>query len=132
MDEAGRAVKAVGVMEDLFNAANSEDDALDPQAADARGADARPDPRPAGNLTRDSLRNLWIEGRDMSGGAGGESCTQLLAREEKKVFSDDDRKALHVLFDRDRMLQALEAGRHWLAAEYRRATAAAASAGFIM
>lgn len=120
-DEAGRAVKAVGVMEDLFNAANSET---------TRSILKRPMPEALmpdlilglrANLTRDSLRNLWIEGRDMSGGAGGESCTQLLAREEKKVFSDDDRKALHVLFDRDRMLQALEAGRHWLAAEYRRA-----------
>ena len=120
-DETGRAVKAVGIMEDLFKVASGET---------TRSVIKRPLPETlvpdlilglCANLSRDSLRNLWIEGRDMSGGIGGESCTQLLAREEKKVFSDDDRKALQVLFSRDLMLRAFEEGKQWLSAEYRRA-----------
>lgn len=119
-DETGRATKAVGIMEDLFGGGDRDA---------TRAILRRPLPETLvpnlilglrANLTRDSLRNLWIEGRDLSGGIGGERCSQLLAREEKRVFSDDDRKALRVLFDRETMLQAFGAGREWISASYRR------------
>lgn len=119
-DKGGRAVRAVGILEEL--PANFSGEA-------ARALMKRPLPEAAvpdltvclcANLTRDTIRELWAEGRSRGRPDEAESCSRFLEEEKRRVFSPDDRKALQRFFERDMLLQSFETGRRWLSAEYRR------------
>ncbi len=119
-DEVGRAVKAVGIIESMpQNFVGQETksilkrslpEALSPCLIMALRA----------NLTRDTVHELWVEGKDWSARAGEESCSQLLRREVDKLFSQDDRQTLIRYFDRETLLAHFAGGQSWLSVEYRR------------
>ena len=119
-DKDGRALRAVGILEELPKNFSGEA---------ARSIMKRPLPEAlvpnlvvhlCANLTRNSIRELWAEGRRRTSSDGTESCCQFLRSEERRIFSPDDRKELQKFFDRDMLLQSFEAGQQWLSAEYRR------------
>ena len=119
-DEMGQSVKAVGIIENL------------PQ--DFTGQESRPllrRPLPESltaylivslqaNLSRDTVGELWIEGKNLSGRARGERCSNVLHQEAEKLFSGDDRQTLAGYFEREELLRIFARGERWLSMEYRR------------
>ena len=120
LDEAGQPLKAVGIIEAL------------PQnfvGQEARSSHQRPLPEALApdlivgmraNLTQDTIRELWSEGKDLSGRAREWTCAHILRTEAAKLFSEDDRRDFARYFDRDALLALYEDGQRWLSAEYRR------------
>lgn len=119
-DDAGYPVKAIGILENLPHNFVGEK---------AGSILKRPVPQAIApdliltmraDLSQDSVRELWMDGRDLSSHIPGERCSHILFQEETKLSfwdSDDDRNDL---FDRERLLQRFALGEHWLSAEYRR------------
>lgn len=120
-DKNGRAVRAVGVLEEL------------PQGFGEMGINALeyhrlPDSlasdlivRMHGNLELDTVEMLWVEGKDMSGRVNGKKCSEILTSEWEKVFRIGDRRDLKAFFSREHFLDDFRDGKRWLCAEYRRA-----------
>lgn len=73
-----------------------------------------------GNLSRNSVLDLWIEGKDLSGTSTASSCTEILGQEAGKIFSPQDRQALGRYFDREQLLEAFARGQRWFSLEYQR------------
>lgn len=121
-DDTGYALKAVGIIENLPHNFIGEK---------TRSIPKRPLP-PAtssdlifamrADLTQDTVRELWMDNRDMSAQLNGELCSHLLFQEESKVSLWDSDENLNDLFDRRRLLQNFDLGKRWLTAEYRRAS----------
>ena len=120
-DEVGRAVRAVGVLEEL------------PQSFGGLSALPTDQKRlPEGlvtdlimcmraNLELDTVELLWEEGADLSSQVQETRCSQLLQMELQRVFRRGDQRSLQLYFDREQLLEQFRAGRRWLCAEYRRA-----------
>ena len=118
--DGGRPVKAVGILEYL------------PQGFIGQEEEAvlmRPMPQALtpylilglwANLTRDTVHNLWLEGKNFSGQAGEEACSLILRQEAAKLFSTDDRENLGEYFQRERLLELFARGERWIGLEYRR------------
>ena len=119
-DEAGRAVKAVGIIENLPRnfigqkagpiLKRSLPEALTSCLVMALGA----------NLTRDTLQELWLEGKDQNCRAREGTCSLFLKEEKARLFSEDDRKTLARYFSREGLLQCFAQGQRWFTIEYRR------------
>ena len=118
-DDVGRAVRAVGVLEEL------------PQDSGRGGwaPDQYPLPerlvadlisRMRADLDLDTVEVLWLEGADLSGQARDLRCSHLLQQERQRVFSPGERQDLLQLFDRKKLRKLFLTGQHWLCAEYRR------------
>lgn len=119
-EEGGRPVRAVGILEYL------------PQEFGGQEVKAilmRPLPQALApylilgmqaNLTRDTVRNLWVEGKNLAGRAGEESCGQILRKEEEKIFTLDDRQSMDDYFHREKLLKFFQQGERWARLEYRR------------
>lgn len=119
-DEAGRTGKAVGIIEKL------------PQ--DFSGPEAQSIPKRVlphtltpyltgmllANLSRNSVRELWIEGKDLSGTSSASSCSEVLGQEVNRIFSADERQSLEPYFDREHLLESYACGEQWGFLEYRR------------
>lgn len=120
LDESGRASKAVGIIERLPR----DYEGQAPQASTKRFFPKALTPYLImglqANLTRDSVEELWIEGKDLSGRAVDESCSAILAQGVERLFSHDDRSSLAGYFDPGHLIELLERGEKWLALEYRR------------
>lgn len=119
-DDVGRAVRAVGVMEELSAAFTG---------AGSWSLDQHPLPeslisdlamRMRADLESDKMEYLWIEGTDFSGQVQDTRCSEILRLEREKIFCKGDRESFPVNFDRDGLLQMYRQGRRWLCAEYRR------------
>lgn len=119
-DEMGRAVKAVGIIENLPQDLNGQE---------SRPLFRRPLPESLtpylivglhANLSRDTVQELWVEGKNLTGRVGEECCSQILRREGEKLFSGDDRQTLAGYFDREELLRIFARGERWLSIEYRR------------
>lgn len=118
-DDVGRAVRAVGVLEDLPGSlegrgGSSTNRALLPEALVGDLI-----VRMQGNLDQDRVEALWVEGVDLSGQVQRTLCSQILQMEKKKISAKNDQKMFLDYFDRDRLLQLFHEGYHWLWAEYR-------------
>lgn len=119
-DDAGRAIKAVGIIERLPQEYAGQPlaqtsklffpKALIPYLIVAMRA----------NLSEDVIEELWVEGKDLSGQAADESCSSMLKEGARHLFSHDDRLALADYFDRERLIELFESGERWLSVEYRR------------
>ena len=119
-DDVGRAVRAVGVLEEL------------PRGLGGQGGwppDQHPMPeelvadlivRMRANLDLDTVELLWIEGTDLSGQVQETRCSQILQLERQKIFCRGEQTEFPDHFDRERLLALYRAGQHWLCAEYRR------------
>lgn len=73
------------------------------------------------DLSRDSVRELWIEGKELSGSASASSCEEILHQEGEKIFPVDDRRSLQKYYDRESLLELYAQGERWMCLEYRRA-----------
>lgn len=74
-----------------------------------------------GNLSRNSILELWAEGKDLSGTPDAASCTEVLSHGAAHCASAEDRRALGWCFDREQLLEAFARGECWFSLEYRRA-----------
>lgn len=119
-DDVGRAVRAVGVLEDLSAAFTG---------AGGWSPDRYPLPeglisdlimRMRADLESDRVEFLWIEGTDFSGQVQDTRCSEILRLEREKVFCKGDQENFLTGFDRDSLLQMYRRGRRWLCGEYRR------------
>lgn len=123
-DETGRALRAVGVAEDLTRTfeRHNAGRTLQSMMPAALLADLVAEMRM--NLTTDTLEELWVEGRDLSSEYAQASCTELLrsrkahARRDNCRSGEDDFPAC---FSPARMRALFKEGRRWLTAVYRRA-----------
>ena len=123
-DEEGHAAKAVGLLESVLQNFTGQE---------VRSILKRPLPEGQipdlmaalrANLSRDSMQELWLEGRDQSAPARELTATQALQRAAEQLLSPEDRAQFAPYFDRAQLLQAFADGRRWLWAEYPRADGA--------
>ena len=119
-DDAGRAVKAVGIVEKLPQEFAGQDikspiKRFLPEALTAYmivGLQA--------NLTKDNVKEFWTEGRDLTGQVLENTCTKILKDEESKIFRPDIRQSLSKYFDRKSLLELSAQGKRWINLSYRR------------
>ena len=119
-DEVGRAVRAVGVMEELPLGFGRQGSWSPDQYQLPERLVADLIVRMRANLDQDTVETLWIEGSDLSGQVQKTRCSQILQRERKKVFCRGEQREFLTYFDREQLLRLFQAGRRWLCAEYRR------------
>ena len=119
-DDAGQPIRAVGILKSLpLNFGQREFKApFSLPFPNALTADLILGMR--GNLTNDTLYELWAEGRDITGNSDLHTCTQLLHSEKGKIFSRDKSSSLEQLLDRSELLRRFAAGERWFSATYRR------------
>ena len=120
-DDVGRAVRAVGVLDDLSKSMIGAGDWPPDhhQLPEILLSDLMMQMR--ADLELDKVEFLWIEGSDLSGQVQDTRCSEILRLEKEKIFCKSDQGNFVANFDRDRLLQMCQQGRHWLCAEYRRA-----------
>ena len=123
-DEEGHAAKAVGLLESVLQNFTGQE---------VRSILKRPLPEGQipdlmaalrANLSRDSVQELWLEGRDQSAPARELTATQALQRAAEQLLSPEDRAQFAPYFDRAQLLQTFADGRRWFWAEYPRADGA--------
>lgn len=117
-DKAGRPVRAVGSAENL------------PQSfADQESKSILNRPLPEAqipnlilcmqaNLTLDTVKGLWIEGKESQLRPEEERCTHILKKEAEKIFSENDRQTLSPYFNRHALLDFFAQDKHWISAKY--------------
>ena len=119
-DEVGRAVKAVGLVDELPKSLAGLED----------GKVRRPLPegllsglmvRMKANLLQDTVEELWVEGKNLGGQVRRTPCSQILCRERETIRCEEGQEAFLENLDRDRLLRLYQEGERWLSAEYRRA-----------
>lgn len=120
-DDVGRAVRAVGVLEEL------------PQGfIEPGGWFPEPHQLPAGmmadlmmrmraDLELDRIDALWVEGSDLTSKVQDTSCAEFLGSEKQNIFCKGEQRDFLDSFDRDSLLRLYREGQRWLCAEYRRA-----------
>jgi hypothetical protein len=119
-DEVGRAVRAVGVMEELpLDAFRHSRWPLEQFQLPGRLA-ADLIIRMRANLELDTVEALWAEGSNLGGRAQEFRCSQALQWEQQKIFCRDEQQEFSAYFDREELLRLYHSGRRWLYAEYRR------------
>ena len=82
-DDVGRAVRAVGVLEDM---PQSRDGWSPAQRQLPEGLVADLIVRMCANLDLDTVESLWIEGSNVSGQVQETRCSQILLLEKEKLF----------------------------------------------
>ncbi len=120
-DEIGRAVKAVGVIEDLPQSFSEQNSAgsFHRSLPDSMLSDLMVWMR--ANLTLDSVEELWVEGKNLESQVRKTSCSQILQQEREKVCRKDAESFIEEAYDRQKLLTLFSEGIQWLAAEYQRA-----------
>ena len=119
-DEAGRAVQAVGVLEELPQGLTGRDVWAPDQAQLPERLAADLIVRMRADLDLDTVETLWMEGSDLTGQVRETRCSQVLQLERQKIFCPGEQQEFPAHFDREELLRLFRAGRHWLCAEYRR------------
>ena len=120
-DDVGRAVRAVGVLEDLPQAFTGAGGWCPDQQQLPECLMADLMMRMRANLDLDQIEALWLEGADLSGQVQDTPCSEALRAEKQNIFCKGEQQDFLDNFDRDRLLQLYHAGQRWLCAEYRRA-----------
>lgn len=118
-DEEGRALRAIGVLEELPRSFHT----LGPAGFIQRLPEGMASDlilRLRADLELDTVEESWLEGTDMSRQAQEAACSGLLRLEWQKVFRQDAGEGLLPYFDREKLLERFRAGQRWLCAEYRR------------
>ena len=120
-DDVGRAVRAVGVLEELPQAFTGTGGWCPDQHQLPEGLMADLMMRMRADLDLDQVEALWLEGSDLSAQAQDMPCSEALRIEKQNIFCKGDQQDFLDNFDRDKLLQLYRAGQRWLCAEYRRA-----------
>lgn len=72
------------------------------------------------NLSLNTVKGYWVEGREPQLWPQEGSCSQALAREAENIFSANDRQTLAPYFDRQSLLNFFAQNKLWLSQKYRR------------
>lgn len=120
-DDVGRAVRAVGVLEELPMCFSGVDSWSPDQHPLPEGLLSDLIMRMRADLELDKVDFLWIEGSDLSGQVQDTRCSEILRLEREKIFCKGDQERFLSNFDRDSLLQMYRQGQRWFCAEYRRA-----------
>ncbi len=119
-DDAGRVVKAVGIIERLSQELAGQQMKTLPRRLLPEHLNSYLIVGIQADLTLDTVTELWVEGKDYSGVGARVPCSQMLRRGLKQIFSPDDRQAAANFFDRNWLLERFHQGERWLCTEYRR------------
>ena len=119
-DDVGRAVRAVGVIEDLPQSLQGHGTWSPDQLALPEGLVSDLIVRMRANLDEDRVEALWVEGTDLSAQVQHTLCSQVLQMEKEKIFAKEEQQAFFAYFDREHLRQLFREGKRWLWAEYRR------------
>ena len=119
-DDAGYPARAVGIIENLPHnfIGEKEKSILKRPLPSALISDLILAMR--ANLSQDSIKELWMDGADLSDRIQTKACSHFLFQEETRLFFWDSDENLADFFNRERLLQRYSAGERWLSAEYRR------------
>lgn len=120
-DDVGRALRAVGVLEELPQGFIGPGGWFPDQYQLPEGMMADLMMRMRANLALDRIDALWIEGADLTDQVQDTPCSEVLRNEKRNIFCKGEQRDFLDSFDRDRLLQLYYAGQRWLCAEYRRA-----------
>lgn len=120
-DEAGQAVRAVGIVEDLSKSLSEQDADTPLRRPLPEGLLADLMARMQADLTRDTVEALWAEGKDLSAQVRETPCSRVLAQRREKILPGAGQDSFRASYDRDQLLQLFREGRRWLPAEYPRA-----------
>lgn len=125
-DEAGRAVRAVGVAEPLDQTFRRYHPGANPKGVmpSAMLADLVAEMRL--NLTRDTVEELWVEGQDQTAAWAGVPAWAMLRQQRAGLRRDDSANGaddFSACFSTAQMRAQFGAGRRWLAAVYQRVDA---------
>ncbi len=120
-DDAGQAVRAVGIIEDLAKSLSEQDADAPLRRPLPEGLLADLMVRIRADLTQDTVEALWAEGKDLSGQVQKISCSTILSQEQQKILSGADLEDFRAHYGREPLLQLFREGRRWLCAEYPRA-----------
>ncbi len=115
-DEVGRATKAVGILESLPQGFSGQEakPVLKRSLPEAMAGDLIAGIR--ANLSQNVVRDVWQEGRDLSGRWQEATCEELLGQEAGRVFGREDGRP----FTRQWLLEQFSAGVRWMSRVYRR------------
>ena len=114
-DDVGRAVRAVGVLEDM---PQSRDGWSPAQRQLPEGLVADLIVRMCANLDLDTVESLWIEDSNVSGQVQETRCSQILLLEKEKLFGKQNRYQTY--FSREHLMRQYQEGHRWMVAEYQR------------
>ena len=120
-DDVGRAIRAVGVLEDLPSGFTGGENWPPDRNHLPENLMADLVMRMCADLETDRVESLWIEGSDLSSQAQDNSCSEFLRLEKQQIFCRGSQKEFVSSFDRNTLLQLYRDGQRWLCAEYRRA-----------
>ena len=119
-DEIGRAVRAVGILEDLPQGSAGRSDWTFAHRPLPEGLIADLIVHIRANLERDEVEAFWVEGSDLSSQVQKTKCSDVLQMERDKIFGREEKKAFLTYFNDECLLQMYREGRRWLVAEYQR------------
>ena len=119
-DEVGRAVRAVGVLEDIPQNFGIIENLSFVQRPLPEGLVADLIAHMCVNLDTDSVKEMWVEGSNLTSQAQKIRCSQVLQIEKQKIFTKEDQKRFAGCFERDSLVKMFESGQRWKTAEYRR------------
>lgn len=72
------------------------------------------------NLSRDTVQNVWVEGKYMTGNPRWTACLQIFYSECSKIPDEQERARFTELFHPASLIRAYESGQHWCLMEYYR------------
>ncbi len=119
-DDEGHPLKAVGILENLPHSFAGEKDGSILNRPLPRSVTSDLILTMSSDLSQDYVKELWMDGRDLSDQIQGERCSRILFQEETRLSFWDSGDEQNDLFDRQSLLQRFSLGEHWLSAEYRR------------
>ena len=120
-DDAGQAIQAVGVAEDLPGSFIGLDNWPPNQQRLPENLVVDLVVWMQANLTLDSIEAMWLEGSDISTQVQGARCSEFLRMDKQHIFCKGDQQNFVASYDRDMLLRLYQDGQRWLCAEYRRA-----------
>lgn len=120
-DDTGRAVRAVGIMEDLPKSFSGQyyGNVLRQPLPEAMISDLMVSMR--ANLTQNVVESLWAEGKNLSNQVWKVSCSQILIQEKEKILYGSSPESFLEYFERGRLLELFQNGERWISAVCRRA-----------
>lgn len=122
LDDMGRAVRAIGILESMprnFNATGVASVLRRPLPEALRSALIL---GMRANLSRDTVLELWTEGRNRDESNGEASCSACLEDSLNYLFNEDDKLKYSSLFSTDELAEMFRSGERWVWVEYQRMT----------
>ncbi len=119
-DDSGIAVKAIGIVEKLPHEFTGQDIKSPIKRFLPESLTSYLTVGLQANLTKDTTREFWAEGKDLSRQYSNEKCSSILKQEESKIFRKDDSKSLSAYFNAEHLIELYSQGKRWIKLNYRR------------